>query len=321
MSSTAFSSAVMPERRPEGGAPGSRPDYIVVTPAYNEQEHLTSTIASMLAQEHTPRAWILVDDNSSDGTWDLIVEAAERTPWIHALRDQDNVKPNGDGLLVASEAAAFLKGLDYAVREFGDPEFVVKLDADLEFGPNYFTSLFEQFRANPNLGIAGGTVYERKKGKLVKELVSRDHVRGATKVYRWNCYRAIGGVRLVFGWDAVDELLALQKGWEARSFDPPPLVHLRRTASRDGRFKSWMRNGQMVYFVGFSPWRILARAFYRTVICLDPAYGGGLLLGYAREWIARKPHIEDSEILSAVRKYQWRNLLGGRRGHSSARSR
>lgn len=301
--------AVTSELRPKIRRPNARPEYFVVTPAFNEADNLSLTIESMCRQEHPPRAWVLVDDNSSDGTWDLITEAARRTDWIHALRHEGKADSEKDGLLAATEAAAFLEGLKYAVDRLGEPEFVVKLDADLEFQPTYFTSLFEQFANNPSLGIAGGTVYEHKNGRLVKEQVSRDHVRGATKVYRWNCYRAIGGVRPVFGWDAVDELLAWQRGWEARSFNPPSLIHLRRTASRNGRFRGWMRNGRMVYFVGFSPFRTLCRAIYRATVRLDPVHAGGLLLGYTLQWIARRPQIEDPDILAAVKKYQWRNRL------------
>ena len=282
------------------------PRYVVVTPAFNEQQHVGETIQSMIAQTCRPLAWVLVDDRSSDGTWDIIADSTTSQRWIHGIQRVEDLPPNADGLLLASEARAFLDGLKLALAQFPEPDYIVKLDADLRFGPDYFESLFVEFEKHPSLGISGGSIYyQRANGTLVKERVRQAHVRGATKVYRRKCYEDIGGLRPILGWDAVDELLAKSKGWQAWSCDPPMLIHLRPTASRDGRFKGFMRNGRMTRYVGFSFWRTLLRVGYRAFLTLDPVQAAGLFCGYYGDWIRRRPRIDDREIRDAVRRYQW----------------
>lgn len=280
--------------------------YVVVTPAFDEEQSLGRTIESMVQQSVPPEAWVIVDDGSSDGTWRLIAEAEKATSFIRGLRRERDRAAGDDGLLLASEALAFLDGLPLALEACPEPDFIVKLDADLAFAPDYFARLLAEFAADPKLGIAGGMIYEQRGQALVKERVQPDHVRGATKVYRRACYEEIGGVRPLFGWDAVDELLARRRGWHARSFDPPALLHLRRTASRGGRVRGWARNGRMAYYVGFSPLRMLARCAYRLLHDLDPAASWGLLRGYFGQWLARAPRAADPEILAAVSEQEWR---------------
>ncbi len=282
--------------------------YIVVTPSYNEEANLPATIKSMVSQEAKPLVWVVVDDGSSDNTWDLIDAAAKRHPWILGLRREKQPDDNPDGLLVASEAQAFLDGYQAALDQGADPDFIVKLDADLEFGPEYFNSLIEELRRDPHLGIAGGVIYEYKGDDLVLEKVSKAHVRGATKIYRRDCYRDIGGVHPVFGWDVIDEILARAKGWRVQSFSHVPLTHLRRTASREGRFVGWVRNGYMAYYIGMSPFRMLTRALSRLLTTGDIVQSAGLTQGYFSHFLRRTARLPDVEVRRLVKKHQWATL-------------
>jgi len=282
--------------------------YAVVTPAYNEQANLPATIRSMVSQTLQPHVWVIVDDGSADGTWAIIEEARKAYPWIVGLRREKKEAAGTDGLLVASEAAAFLDGYQLAVTRALDAAFVVKLDADLEFGPEYFASLLDEFRREPGLGIAGGVIYEYRGTELTREKVSSAHVRGATKVYRRDCYEDIQGVHPVFGWDVIDEIMARSCGWEVRSFDHLHLVHLRRTASRGGRFAGWARNGYMAYYIGMSPLRMFTRAVSRLLATGDIIQSAGLAYGYFSNLLKRADRLPDRNIRRLVRKHQWITL-------------
>lgn len=290
--------------------------YIVITPVFNESKYLSVLIDSMAAQNDRPDVWILVDDGSTDNSWNLIQEAVASHAWIRGCRRTEAKGVGDDGLLVASEARAFLDGLKLALEIQPCPAFVVKLDADLKFEASYFRSLLHEFEQDPKLGIAGGTVYEYKGKRLIRELVSRAHVRGATKVYRFRCYQRIGGVRPVFGWDVIDEILARDFGWGVASFDHIHLIHLRRTASRGGRFRGWSRNGHMAYYVGMSPIKILARAAYRLLAAGDVTQASGLIFGYFGGYLTRSPRLPDQEIRRIVRKNEWMTAIGRRTARS-----
>jgi len=281
------------------------PIYIVITPAFNEENHIETIIDSMISQIGQPKVWIIVDDGSSDRTWEIISSAAESHSWIKAHRLHKKRNRGDDGLLLASEAEAFLEGLKLALNICPNPEFIVKLDADLKFAPHYFMDLFNEYANNPKLGIAGGVIYEYKGTGLVRDKTSNVHVRGATKVYRRACYETIGGVRPVFGWDVIDEIIARASGWQVKSFGHVHLTHLRRTASRGGRFAGWARNGYMAYYIGMSPLRILMRAFFRLITTGDITQSCGLTYGYFRNCFRRAEQLPDPLLLKLVRKHQW----------------
>lgn len=289
------------------------PVYIVVTPAFNEEKHIGATIDSMVSQIAQPQVWVVIDDGSLDRTWEIISSAAESHSWIKANRRSKDPHRAGDGLLVASEAEAFLEGLKLALNTCPNPEFIVKLDADLKFAPDYFLTLFNEYACDPELGIAGGVVYEYRGSELVREKVSNAHVRGATKVYRYACYKDIGGVRPVFGWDVIDEILACAYGWKVKSFGPVQLIHLRRTASRGGRFAGWARNGYMAYYIGMSPLRMFLRAFFRLITTGDITQSCGLAYGYFRNFFRRAQQLPDPSLRKLVRKHQWTTAQGSLR--------
>jgi poly-beta-1,6-N-acetyl-D-glucosamine synthase len=293
------------QEKGNGQSNGKCPVYIVVTPAFNEEKNIQSTIQSMILQTVRPRIWVIVDDGSSDKTWELVCSTSKLYPWIRCHRRPWDANRGKDGLLTASEAKAFLEGLKLALDVCPNPEFVVKLDADLKFEANYFMAIFDEFAHDSQLGIAGGVIYEYKGEKLIREEISTAHVRGATKIYRAKCYKNIGGVRPVFGWDVIDEILALDSGWRVSSYKQVHLVHLRRTASRGGRFMGWARNGYMAYYIGMSPLRLLLRSLFRLVVFGDVIQSLGLVCGYFENYFCRTGRLGDLEILNVVKKYQW----------------
>jgi len=288
-----------------GQSNGKGPVYIVATPAFNEENHIEATIDSMISQTAQPQTWVIVDDGSSDKTWEIINSATISHSWIKGCRRPKETSRGNDGLLIASEAAAFLDGLRMALETCPKPDFIVKLDADLKFGPEYFMVLFNEFNSNPRLGITGGVIYEYKGSSLVREKASSAHVRGATKIYRYACYEDIGGIRSVFGWDVIDEMLARASGWQVKSFDHVHLIHLRQTASRDGRFAGWARNGYMAYYIGMSPLRMFLRVFFRLITTGDITKSCGLTYGYFRNFFRRAQQLPDPSLRKLVRKHQW----------------
>ena len=83
-----------------------------------------------------------------------------------------------------------------------------------------------------------------KDGKWLKEnLTNKNHLRGALKSYRKECFEAIGGLKEAMGWDTVDELLAQYHGWELLVVEDLVVKHLRPTASRYNPQAQYMQGG------------------------------------------------------------------------------
>ncbi|HWL15780.1 MAG TPA: glycosyltransferase family A protein [Opitutus sp.] len=281
------------------------PRYVVVTPARNEGENLSHTIASMAAQTVRPDGWVIVDDGSSDATGALIDEAAARHSWIVAVHRRDRGRRlQGTGVI-----DAFYDGYPLVA---GRPwEFIVKFDADLSFSADYFERCLAEFAAAPTLGIGGGQICHDDAGQLVPEAPADPafHVRGATKIYRRACWEAIGGLLHAPGWDSIDELKANMLGWQTRTFRHIPLRHHRFTGRADGTWRTQVKFGLANYISGYHPLFMAAKCAKR---CFQrPWLVGaiGLGWGYCSGYLKQIPPVNDPGLVRYVRRQQLNKLL------------
>src|SRR5579862_7957916 len=123
--------------------------YVVITPVRDEEEHLQSTIESMVQQTVLPKEWIIVDDGSKDHTGEIIDDYASRYPWIKAVHREDRGFRKAGGGVVD----AFYDG--YRVLTCSEWDFVVKFDGDLIFDADYFEKCLGEFHLDSKLGIGG----------------------------------------------------------------------------------------------------------------------------------------------------------------------
>ena len=56
--------------------------YAIVTPARNERDNLRRLAESVLAQDHPPVSWVIVDDGSDDGMDAVADDLARQHEWI-----------------------------------------------------------------------------------------------------------------------------------------------------------------------------------------------------------------------------------------------
>jgi glycosyltransferase involved in cell wall biosynthesis len=273
--------------------------YVVVSPVRNEEMTVEETICSMLAQTIPPQRWIIVNDGSRDRTREIIEGHRRRCDWIELL-DRDD---RGFRALGAGVVEAFNAGFE-RVRNV-DWEFVVKLDADLSFAPDYFESLLRRFDANPRLGMASGKTFLVQRGRRTLEWCHDDHVRGPAKMYSRECFDAIGGLKAMRGWDMIDETVAQMLGFEVRSFLDLELLHHRPIDARQpDLLRSRFEMGRLYHHLGYHWLYHLARCL-RSSIQDHPRGVGGLLLlaGYARAVITRSKRY-DPEYVAFVQKRQ-----------------
>ena len=103
---------------------------LVVVPTYDEIENIEALIHRVHAAR--PDAHVLVvDDNSPDGTGDLVAHHPEIGRRVHLLR-----RPGKAGL-----GAAYRAGFTWALNQ--DYEVVVQMDADLSHPPERLPALIE----------------------------------------------------------------------------------------------------------------------------------------------------------------------------------
>ena len=286
--------------------------YAVVTPARDEAAFIEQTLRSVVGQTIQPAAWVVVDDGSADETRAIVERYASEHQFVRLMDAGERaLVTEKDRLSLGAEIVAFNVGL--ATLCLADLDFIVKLDADMRFEPDYFERLFAHFDADPALGIAGGLLYEEHDGRLVPDRDPPWHVRGATKVYRRACFEDIGGLLPLLGWDGADEAQAYLAGWRTRSFDEPSCVHLRpQGTSGGGALHGRARLGLASYVLRYHPIWVGVRSL--RLAAKKPYVLGGFayLFGYLRAILQRPPRLEDRAAARYIRRAQLQRILGAR---------
>jgi glycosyltransferase involved in cell wall biosynthesis len=277
--------------------------YVIITPVRNEGRHLRQTIDSVVSQTLRPQKWVIVNDGSTDDTGKIIDAAAGRHPWIETVHRADRgFRKTGGGVIEAfNEGLRRVGGLSW--------EFIVKLDCDLVFGPDYFENLIGKFGADARLGIASGVYLEQrpKNGEWREIEMPAYHAAGACKVVRRECFGQIDGFIVDRGWDTVDEIKAMAKGWKTTHFRELQMKHLKPEGSGIGQWRTNVMLGEIYYLTGGSAVFFILKLAYRF-LC-RPVFVGGLamLLGYSRMAARRQ-----ATLVSAEEARCYRALLLGR---------
>ena len=100
----------------------------IVIPTYNERENIESLIRQLLALPIQADV-IIVDDNSPDGTGDLVEAMRAELPRIHIVH-----RPRKLGL-----GTAHIAGMQYALQH--GAEYIATMDADFSHHPRYIPDL------------------------------------------------------------------------------------------------------------------------------------------------------------------------------------
>jgi poly-beta-1,6-N-acetyl-D-glucosamine synthase len=279
--------------------------YVVITPVRDEEEHLQSTIESMVQQTVLPEEWVIVDDGSKDQTRKIIDEYASRYPWIKAVHRQDRGFRKAGGGVVD----AFNDG--YRALTCSNWEFVAKFDGDLTFSPDYFEKCFDEFQKDARLGVGGGVICYVEDGKKRFEEAPAFHVRGATKIYRKACWDGIAGLLTAPGWDTMDEVKANSLGWSTRSFPHLHLVHQRDTGSADGLWPTLVKYGRANYICGYHPLFMLCKCILRVPQRPYVIGSIGLMYGFISGYLKNIPQVDDRATIAYLRRQQMSRLFGG----------
>jgi len=276
--------------------------YIIITPVRNEEAYIEKTIQAVINQTLKPIEWIIVNDGSMDGTKDIVEKYIGKFPWIKKIDLENKGFRPGKG-----PAEAFNEGYRHITVDY---EFIVNLDGDVSFDSTYFEKLFRKFEEYPNLGIASGKLYYLEKGKLNLYRSLDISTMGASKVYKKQCFKDIGGTLANnICWDMIDDLEAQMKGWQTKSFKDLKFIHYKIIGKLQGNiFKSRFKMGQTLYSYGYHPVFIIAKGIYRMFEKPYIIGGIAIILGYFKALIRKEKQIDDKEMIKFLRKKQLRML-------------
>jgi len=164
-------------------------DIYIIIPCYNEEEFLEKTLSSLVNQTLKAKKILVVNDNSTDGSEEIINAFAKAHPEISTLKTQQDAQHLPGSKVVN----AFNLGLAQVDDNF---DIICKFDADLIFPSNYLEEIAKIFYQNRKAGMVGGFCHI-KKGEAweLENLTNKDHIRGALKAYRKECFTDIQGLK------------------------------------------------------------------------------------------------------------------------------
>lgn len=278
--------------------------YAVITPVLNEADNLRRLATCLAAQSIRPSRWVLVDTGSTDGTLELAEQLAREQEWISLVVQSGTGSTERGGPIVR----AFETGLTHLGSA---PDIVVKLDADISMGSQYFERLLGAFIEQPTLGIASGAAQELEDGEWRPRYNTGASVWGAARAYRTACLEDVRPLEEHMGWDGIDELKARVHGWTTATLADLPFRHHRPEGARDGSaWKAWAARGRASHYMGYRSWYLVARTLHHA---RSDRAAVGMIWGYADALVRRLPVCADAEVRGRLRQEQSLRHLRARR--------
>ena len=277
-------------------------NYYIIIPAYNEEKFIDLTLNSLVAQKVLPRKIIVVSDNSTDKTAKIVTDFAKKHSFISLIEK----KSDAIHLPGSKVVRAFQTGFDTVDNNY---DFIVKLDADLILPNNYFETIIQHFNSDATIGMAGGFAYiEKNNNWILENLTDKDHIRGAFKAYRKQCFAEIGGLKPAMGWDTVDELLCRFYGWKIKT-DPTLIVkHLKPTGANYNKAARY-KQGEAFYSLGYGFWITAIASAKLSILKRKPLLFLDYISGYWQSKSANKNLLVTSEQAKFIRNYRWSKMI------------
>lgn len=275
--------------------------YYIVIPSYNEEALIGLTLQSLISQTILPSKIVVVNDNSTDRTAEVVLEFAKNNPYISLVnKSSENIHLPGSKVI-----QAFEKGFETLDDNY---DLIVKIDADLIFPTNYFETIIKHFQSDKRIGMVGGFCYIEKNGEWILEnLTDKDHIRGALKAYRKETFQQIGGLKPAMGWDTVDELLCKFYNWKVVTDESLHVKHLKPTGASYNKAARY-KQGEAFYSLGYG---FIITAISSLKLAMrkgKPLLFIDYIMGFWKAKSSGKPLFVTAEQAKFFRNYRWKKM-------------
>ncbi len=234
---------------------------LVIIPTYNESQNAENIITEVLQQTDMVEV-LIVDDNSPDGTADIVKRMMQTNPRIHIIQRERKM-----GL-----GTAYVAGFKYAIQHQFD--FVFEMDADFSHNPKEIPVMLSKMdQCDVVIGsryIKGVNVVNWPMKRLILSYSANIYTRIITgmPVYDatagFKCYKRkvletinIDGLRSNgYAFQIETNFMAWRKGFIIKEI---PIVFV------DRRVGVSKMNKKIVYEAAFMVWRLKARSIFNRL--------------------------------------------------------
>lgn len=269
--------------------------YVIITPAKNEERNLPKLIKSIKEQTIKPGLWIIVDDGSTDDTPQIIKEVVNSNTWIKSIHLPNSPRDVHKHYVNVCNRG-FSSAIEFCKKNNINIDYIGVVDADMILEEKFFEKLINEFRKNPKLGIAsGGENYYNSKNELVYQDVKDNMPIGCMRLWTLKCFEATGGYYSSYAPDSVSNVIAILKGWDVRLFPQIKGIHLRRTRSAEGLWKGYRLMGVSDYYRNYHPLFVTSK-FLKYLYKRPHYFGVAYMYGYAYSALKRIEKINDKQV-------------------------
>jgi glycosyltransferase involved in cell wall biosynthesis len=275
--------------------------YYIVIPAHNEAAFIGQTLQSLVSQTVLPTKVVVVNDNSTDKTAEIVLGFAKESSFISLVnKTSEAIHMPGSKVI-----QAFQKGFETLDADY---DIIVKLDGDLILPINYFETVINHFKSDDKIGMAGGFAYVEKNGNWILEnLTDKDHIRGAFKAYRKKCFLDIGGLKPAMGWDTVDELLSKFYGWKVVTDASLIVKHLKPTGANYNKTARY-KQGESFYTLGYGFFITTIASLKLAFMKRKPLLFLDYLKGFWKAKSSKTPLLVTPEQAKFIRNYRLQKM-------------
>ena len=283
-------------------------NYVILTPAFNEDAYIEKTLGSIIPQRFKPIKWIIVDDGSTDNTAEIIKKYAAEHDFIQYYYRR---KPEGQAYFT-SNVQAIMTG--YEQIKSLDFEYLAILDADITLPEDYYETIISRMELDEKLGIASGVYENLVDGRPEPVINDRRSTPKAIMVFRRECFEQIGGF-LPLKWGGEDTaacVTARMRGWKVWSFPDVKVTHHRPTGTGNAGkvLKARLNQGRAEWAMG-SYWLFVLIKCGKRALKEKPYIIGGLCrwLGFLQGCCGREKRIVSDEFVKFFRREQLSRIL------------
>lgn len=168
----------------------------VITPAYNAEKYIGAAIDSILTQTFSEFEFIIIDDCSTDKTWDIICQYAAKDSRIIAVKNEKNLGIAGN----RNKGVSLAQGKYIVWQDADDISLSIRVEKQYQF-----------LETHPEVGIVGGFLHffdeEKENGfrkykaddlSLRKRIFRYSPVAQPASMIRKQCLEEVGEYNLAY---------------------------------------------------------------------------------------------------------------------------
>lgn len=231
----------------------------LISPLKNEIENLPVLINSIENQTIPIDMWIIVDDQSTDGSGEYLQNYSSKIKNVNNFIVHHLDILSSDYGLGFKYSKVVAYGFDILFKQECKTgvtyDYIGILDTDCILHKNYYEKILEKFHVLPKLGLASGVIfYKTSDGKFKRDHEPERCARGPVRVWRGDCIRETG-YRPGLSADSISSANAWSCGWHCQGFTDS-IAYARQMGKRvDHSYY-----GEAAYYLGIPQWYVLLKS-------------------------------------------------------------